>query len=159
MSWNSLFSFANPNGEIGKQFSASNASLNNVDVELSTIQTLATFTSLPVGIYSVQASFPVLNTAATTVVNFWRVGAGLDTATQASAVALGASSITGFATTVVSIAGGATQATMVVNFILNNSSGASTILINSVSDLLAVGALEFGTTFSTTASFVATKLA
>lgn len=156
MSWSSLFSFADANGRIGSTYTAVNASLNSVIVELTTIQTLATFTSLPVGVYSVQASFPVLNTNATTTLNNWNVGAGINTTTLTSALALGSSSITGFSTTIVPVA---TTTTMIVNFILNNTSGAATILVNSVSDLVASGALEFGASYTTAATFIATKLA
>jgi hypothetical protein len=54
MSWRSLFAFDNPNGEVGRQFTAtSNYTIGASLIQNSNNKTiLATFATLPIGVYS-----------------------------------------------------------------------------------------------------------
>jgi hypothetical protein len=56
MAWRSLFAFDNPNGEVGRQYSATSTITNNQQIPISATDQfilLATFSNLPIGVYSV----------------------------------------------------------------------------------------------------------
>lgn len=56
MSWSSLFAFSNPNGDVGKQISGvSNVAISNTLSVTGAIAytKIATFNSLPIGVYSI----------------------------------------------------------------------------------------------------------
>lgn len=161
MSWNSLFAIANPTGEVGKTFSATGVALTAVvggTANATPVQNLASFTSLPVGIYSVSVSVPLANTAGSaTAMDGWIVGASSVSATS-STFALGSKSVISFPTT---IAAETATPTLTTDFILNNTSGVATIYINSsfTNGLSNNAQLAWAATLSTTATIVATKLA
>lgn len=161
MSWSSLFAFSNPNGRIGSTYTAVNSTTLNSDFVGDTAagtyyQNLAIFTGLPVGVYSVQVSIPLTNSGGgpDLIINNWNIGAG----TSNSSVALASNSITGFSTTCESVI--SANSTAIISFFLNNTAGTSPIYINS---FINTGSnniiLIFASTFSTTATIVATKLA
>jgi hypothetical protein len=159
MSWSSLFSF-DANGRIGSTYTATNASLNSTAVGSSSLgagtytQNLATFTGLPVGVYSVRVSFPITNSGILAfTINNWNIGAG----TSNSTLTLGSNSITSFATSCAAVAD---TSTAIIDFTINNTSGAAVIYINSLIDIAASNTqLVFASTYTTTASIVATKMA
>jgi hypothetical protein len=56
MAWRSLFAFDNPNGEVGRQYSATSTITINQQIPISATDQfilLATFSNLPIGVYSV----------------------------------------------------------------------------------------------------------
>jgi len=164
MAWRSSFAFSNPSGSIGSTYSAiNNAAISSIIVGGSTantsyIQNLATITGLPVGIYNVLVSVPLINSGAGAfVIENWIVGAS----TSASiAPTLGSSSIVVFPTT---CAADVASPTTKVEFLLDNTSATTPIYINSV---ITIGStqnqqLAFGTITATSPSnlVVAIKLA
>lgn len=165
MASRSSYIFDNFNGRIGSTYTASpnNAAISAVSVgstaNTSAIQNIATLTGLPVGLYSVLVSIPLVTTAAGAfVIENWIVGAS---ASNNTAPTLGSSSIVSFPTTCA-----ADVASPVVNveFLLNNTSPINPIYINSVITIGATangGQLSFGTITTTLPSnlVVATKLA
>jgi len=160
MSWSSLFAFDNPNGEVGRQFTAIPNSSLIYATYLTGSQKMATFNNLPIGIYSVSVSITLANTSwyfggITPIINSWILGASKnDGSITTSTFELGSVSAVGVPTTTRSNTTD-TYSTMVVNFILNNTSGTSPIYINSVYDFP-----EGNNVFEFTAiSSVATKIA
>jgi hypothetical protein len=153
MAWRSLFAFSNPNGRIGSTFNAIPNS-SNLFTALSFNQNLATFSNLPIGVYSVSVSVSLANasyqTGVAPTIDYWYIGASINDAS--SIFELGSVSPVGIGTqSLLYVAYNYT--TMNVNFILNNLNGASTIYINSsaaiVSQLFTITGI----------SAVATKLA
>jgi hypothetical protein len=131
MSWSSLFAFSNPTGEVGKTYSAANVIITATvggTANATPVQNLAIFTGLPIGIYSVSISIPLSNASGTaTALDYWNVGASILGATS-STFGLGSTTIIPFPTT---IAAENASPILVKDFILNNTSGAATIYINS----------------------------
>jgi hypothetical protein len=86
MSWRSLFAFDNPNGEVGRKFTATiNASLAGTmlqDSIYASPQSIASFNTLPVGVYSVSLTIPIDNlelpgsSPSTTIFANWYIGPG-----------------------------------------------------------------------------------
>lgn len=161
MSWSSLFAIPNANGQIGSTYTAVNSALNSAVIGSSTLgsgsytQNLATFTGLPVGVYSVRVSFPATNSATLAfIINNWNIGAGISNSTFITGQG---TSITGFATTCEAVAD---TTTAIVSFILNNTAGTTPLYINSLIDIAANNTqLVFASTYVVDALIVATKLA
>ena len=158
MSWSSLFSFSNPNGELGKTFTATIASLNSTLVTSGGgVQNLASFASLPVGVYAISMDVPlVTNTTTGTnlVVSNWEIGAST---TSTSSTIFPSSSAVSLRTTYTP-PGSAISSVINVNFIISVTS-ANPVFINSS---IACGTNDFllySATYTTLANCVATKLA
>jgi len=132
MSWRSLYAIDNPNGRIGSTTTATPVSITAVvggAANIAPIQNLASFTSLPVGVYSVSVSVPLANTAGTaTIADNWIIGASASAST--AAFIYGQKAIINFPTT---IAVETATPTLVTDFILNvpSVSTPTTIYINS----------------------------
>jgi len=156
MSWNSLFAF-DATGRVGSTYSATGVTITAL-VGASAVQNLATFTGLPVGIYSVQVSVPLVNTTGiASVPENWIIGAS-SVSTVSSTLALGSKSIISFPTVMETET---SSSTITTDFILNNTSGTASIFINSsfTNGTLPNVLLSWNATTPTTATIVATKLA
>jgi hypothetical protein len=138
MAWRSLFAFSNPNGRIGSTFNAiPNSSLVYITA-LTSNQKLATFTNLPIGVYSVSVSVSLANgsyqTGVAPTIDYWYIGASINDASPT--LELGSVSPVGIGTQSL-LYGAYNYTTMNVNFILNNLNGASTIYINSSASIVS----------------------
>ena len=145
-----------PTGRIGSTTTATNASISTLTT-IAGSQLLATFTSLPVGVYSISVSVPLANSAAALFnIESWTIGAS---ATSAGTLAqlTGKKAVISFSTQCVA---DAANTTLTTDFILNNTSS-SPIYINSVFQVGSITntQLAFPTTFVTDAVIVATKIA
>ena len=83
MAWRSLFAFSNPNGRVGSTYTAdNNSSLNFSKIHPFNFipRNLATFPSLPKGIYSISGGIPISIVGESPPTSFpihhWIIGAG-----------------------------------------------------------------------------------
>jgi hypothetical protein len=87
MSWSSLFAFSNPNGNIGRQFSAiPNTAAAGIIPEGSSLINFYYFNSLPVGVYNIQLSFLLNDPNETTQYNLLISGIGTEPTTSQSSL-------------------------------------------------------------------------
>jgi hypothetical protein len=159
MSWSSLFSFSNPNGEIGKSYTATGVALATLvgpTADTTIVQNLASFTSLPVGVYSVSISIPLVNTAGTTsIAESWLVGASL--ASNNATFTFGSKAIATFPTAIASAAATPILSTDFLLYNVGTNSTAAPIYINSSFTSGAVDNTILS--FNGTATIVAVKIA
>lgn len=76
MSWNSLFSFSNPNGDVGRQFTGTStiiAGVTQLVPNSNNKAVLATFNYLPMGVYNISTQVDINWTQGITI-NYCEIG-------------------------------------------------------------------------------------
>ena len=163
MAGRSIFSNDNPNGRIGSQYRATIATNLNSQT-IAALQNLATFSNLPVGVYSIAGVFPITTTiqpGGTTIrIDEWGIG-NCPSSTSVTAFPFTTLEYIPFSTTISN--GGAnpvvTGTSVSINFIISVTTAGQSVFINSNLQSGVAVPITWASNFSTTATIVATKLA
>ena len=144
--------------QIGDTFTAVNNTITSFTL-LAASQQLASFTELPIGVYSVSVSIPLINNASGEFeIENWTFGASNIDASTLEQLTLGSIAVVSFPVPCIPY-----EDTYIfdTNFTLNNTTANTPIYINSVFQVgeTANAQLGFNSTFSTAAVITATKLA